>query len=266
MSSMEDRAAVPVVVVARQNLHLTKLCIGSILAQDVPVEVLLVSNACDDGTDQWAATKPITVIHTGEQWSLAKCWNVALAALWKAGWNRAIVCNNDIVVQPMTARILDAMQMPFVSCISVGTPEQLEPRSEAQIEALRMGARPHPDYSCWMIRKSVTDRGIWFNEECWPAYVEDTFHHKAMHDAGIPAMCIDLPYLHHSSSTLKSASVREQAIIRRGADENRKRFRDKYGCVPGEPAYEALFQSTTPPEVPPATATVSAHPENRTTA
>ena len=33
----------------------------------------------------------------------------------------------------------------------------------------------------------MTDRGLWFNEECWPAYVEDAFHHKAMHDAGIPA-------------------------------------------------------------------------------
>lgn len=232
---------IPVVVVARNNLQLTKRTVASALNQDVPVELLVVDNASSDGTAAWLSSKTFARIHTGEQWSLAKCWNVALKALWKAGHERALVLNNDLEIAKCTARTLDAINGPFVTCVSVGSAEQFDADIQPDIEELRAGARPHPDYSCWMIRKSVTDRNIWFNEECWPGYCEDSFHHKALHDAGIHAMCVSLPFLHHGSSTLKNADEGEASRIRRGADANRARFKAKYGCLPGTPEYEELF-------------------------
>lgn len=237
---MQDKP-IPIVIVARNGLALTKQAVNSALAQDVPVEVLVVNNHSQDSTTQWLAVKPVSTIHTMEQWALAKCWNVALAALWKLGFDRAIVLNNDVVLRPDTARLLDAHGGPFVTCVSVGTEDQMGEPGDRNIEDLRETQRNHPDYSCWLIRKSVTDRNIRFNEECWPAYLEDCFHHKAMHNAGIPAVCISLPFLHYSASTLKAADPSEQARIRRGADANRKRFQAKYGCVPGTKEYEALF-------------------------
>lgn len=233
--------AIPIVIIARNNLALTKRAVNSALLQDVPVEVVVVDNASTDSTAAWLRTKPVATISTNEQWALAKCWNVALQALWKAGWEEACVINNDVLLRSDTVRLLSAHGSAFVTCVSVDSEDQLGVAGDRKIEDLHGTEREHPDYSCWLIRKSVTDRGIWFNEECWPGYVEDSFHHKAMHDAGIRALCISLPFLHYGASTVKQAEPGEAARIRRGADANRERFRLKYGCLPGSKQYEALF-------------------------
>lgn len=231
----------PIVIVARNNLALTKKTVKSALAQDVPVTVLVVDNQSTDGSAAWLATKPIAVISTGEQWALAKCWNTALKALWKAGWDRALVLNNDVEIRTDCVRLLDSHGGPFTTCVSVGSADRMGEPGDRDIDALRAAERPHPDFSAFMIRKYVTDRIGWFDEECFPAYVEDSFAHVSMYRAGIKAVCISLPFLHHGASTLKQASPVDAARIRRGADTNRKRFKAKYGCFPGEAGYEALF-------------------------
>ncbi len=237
--------AIPVVIVTRNGLSLTKKAMASVIAQDVPVEVLVVDNQSSDGTRQWLGTKRVATIMTDTQWSLAKCWNTALRSLWKSGYDRALVLNNDIEIAPCTARVLDAIASPFVTCVSVDTEEQFhipEPSMEELIES----QREHPDYSSVFIRKYVTDKNIWFNEECFPAYCEDAFHHKAMYDAGIKAICVSLPFLHHGASTVKNCGEAERIIIQRGAGRNRELFKKRYGCVPGSPDYYALFGATEP--------------------
>jgi GT2 family glycosyltransferase len=102
-------------------------------------------------------------------------------------------------------------------------------------------SQPHPDFSCFLIHKRVTDKVGWFDEEYTPAFCEDCDYHVRMHRAGIRAVCLDLPFLHHGSMTVKNAESGEQARIKRGADQNRERFRQKYGCLPGTKEYEALF-------------------------
>ena len=239
--AVESVTDIPVVIVCRNGLALSKKALRSAMNQDVPVTVMVVDNASSDGTSAYLATKDIAVISTGEQWALAKCWNVALKSLWRAGYDRAVVAHNDILMRSDTARTLDAIGGEFVTCVSVSSEDQLGTPGDRDIDTLRDNARPHPDFSCWLIRKSVIDRNLWFNEECWPAYCEDNFAHFAMHRAGITAVCVDLPFVHHGASTLKNADEGEAARIRRGADANRERFRKAYGCVPGTAAYEALF-------------------------
>lgn len=233
--------AIPVVMVVRNNLALTKKALTSVLAQDVPVEVLVVNNDSSDGTAPYLSTKAVSIIHTGEQWALAKCWNTALRWFWNRGYTEALVVNNDVEIAADTARLLSSHGGPFVTCVSVNTEEQFNVVRTSDIEELRGTEREHPDYSCFLIRQSVTNRNLWFDEECFPAYLEDSFHHKAMFDAGIPAVCISLPFLHHGASTLKTASVYDQRIIKEGADRSRERFRKRYGCVPGTKEYEELF-------------------------
>lgn len=239
-----ERTSIPIVIVARNCIALTKKAVKSALDQNVPVDVLVIDNASTDGTAQWLATRPVATMHTGEQWALAKCWNVALKSLWKLGYDRALVLNNDLKIHPSTVRTLDSMGLPFVTCVSVNTEEQFV-EGTANIpsrEELLAGARPHPDYSCWLMRREVTDAGCWFNEECYPAYCEDSFHHKKMHDASIDAMCVSLPFLHYGASTLKDSNPAEARKIREGADRNRLLFKKAYGCLPGGPGYEELFQ------------------------
>jgi GT2 family glycosyltransferase len=231
-----------VACVARNNLHLTKLAIKSALAQDYPCDVLLIDNASTDGTSAWAGTKPIAYVQTRNQESLAACWNFALKL--KGHREHVLIMNNDAEIHSSTYRLLLAHGGPFVTCVSVNSVTQLHGQQGTEtdyVKELRAGERPHPDFSCFLIRRSVVEKVGLFDEDCWPAYTEDSRYHVRMHRAGVRAVCIDLPFLHHGASTLKNASEAEKIQIEHGAHKNRERFKELYGCYPGTPEYEELF-------------------------
>ena len=241
---MPDQQRVPIIMVTRNGLALTKNAVRSALAQDVPVDLLIVDNQSTDGTIEWLRSKAgISTIFMPKQMSLAACWNSALKILWKLGHDRALVINNDVVLRPDTVRLLNEHGGDFVTCVSVDSLDRIGTPGDRLIDDLRKAGRFHPDFSAFFIRKSVTDRVGWFNEECFPGYVEDSFFHVAMHHAGVKAVCIDLPFYHVGASTLKMALAGEALRIRRGADANRERFRQKYGCLPGSPEYNRIFES-----------------------
>lgn len=231
-----------VLIVARNNLSLTKVAVNSALAQDVPVTVLVIDNASEDGTIQWLKSKPhVAVISYTYQRSVAACWNRGIKVLQDCGADEVLVCNNDVKLRPDTYGLLASHGGPFVTCVSVNSPDQLGVPGDRKIEDLKLTQRPHPDYSCFMIRNVVTHTIGGFDESYYPAYCEDSDHHVRMHRAGIRAVCIDVPFYHAAAQTVKTADEGEQARIRRGADKNREKFRLKYGCLPGSPAYEGLF-------------------------
>ena len=231
-----------IVIVGRNNLHLTKRAVASALKQDMPCDVILVDNASSDGTAQWALTKRLAHVAFMEQKSLAFCWNFALKIIFKRQ-GHALVLNNDVEILPETYGYLlgysTHQRVPFVTCVSVNTQEQLDAADPLHWS---YHVRPHPDFSCFLIRKECFDLVGPFDEEMWPAYCEDTDYHVRMHRRGIKAVCIDLPFLHHGAGTIRNADPVEKAIIQRGADANRQRFKQKYGCLPGTPEYQMLFQ------------------------
>lgn len=241
-----------IIVVARNNIALTKQAVRAALAQDIPVEIIIVDNVSSDGTYFWARAvefqKPnVRLIRLSVQRSLAECWNLGLKMVWDNGGTHALVLNNDVVIHPATYRTLEEHGGLFVTTVSVDNEEQFhfddlpykfDDGGEAYIPD-----RPHPNFSGFLIRKECWDRVGPFNKEYYPAYCEDAEYHVRMYRAGIRAVCIDLPMLHlgNGANTLRFADPTEQAMIHRGADANRKRFRETYGCVPGESEYEALF-------------------------
>ena len=81
--------------------------LASLYTQDMRAfRLILVDNASTDGTRDWLKTKPVATLMTPVQWSLAKCWNEALRALWRTGHTSALLCNNDILLRPDTLRLL----------------------------------------------------------------------------------------------------------------------------------------------------------------
>jgi len=231
-----------IVIVTRNGLSLTKACVRSALSQQPACDVAVVENASTDGSVQWLKTKPVALIALQKQLSLAACWNMALKAAWRMKYEAVILCNNDIRLRPDTAALLLSEGSPFVSCVSVNNEEQMGMVGDRDIQSLRDGKRDRPDFSCFLIRKSVTEKVGWFDEDCWPAFTEDSRYHVRCHRAGVRCVCIDLPFYHEGSATLKEADEREAIIIRRGAEKNRKKFKELYGCVPGETEkYDALF-------------------------
>ena len=237
-----SRAGAGILLVARNGLALTKRAIRSALAQDVPAKVLVIDNQSTDGTNSWLLAKDgISRIMCMEQHSLSWCWNTGLRSLWSAGCSSVLVINNDVEIRSDTLSMLLAHGGEFVTCVSVDSVDRIGTPGDRSIEDLRAGERCHPDFSSFLIRKSVWDKGLRFDEECFPAYAEDSFAHTWMHQHGIRAVCIDLPFYHYAAGTLKGSSPGESERIKRGAGANRERFRQKYGCLPGSAEYEALF-------------------------
>ena len=232
-----------ILFVARNCLHLTKIAVRSAQIQDTPCDILVIDNASTDGTSQWLRTKDVAFIPLAKQESLAACWNRGLRTLWSVGYTSALVCNCDIELRPDTLSTLEAMDLPFVSCVSVGDGSQLGTPGDRNIRDLLAKKREHPDFSCFLIRKEVTSKVGWFDEEYYPAYCEDSSYHVRMHRAGVTAYCVDLPFLHLGAQTVKTATPEERIKIERGAEANRKRFQAKYGCLPGSPEYYNLFKA-----------------------
>jgi len=229
-----------IIISSRNNLHLTKKAVASALKQDYPCDVLLVDNASSDGTVEWANTKDIAMIAYQQQQSLAHCWNTALRFTF-AHSEHAMVVNNDVELRSDSYRLLLKHGGLFVTCVSVDIPERMGVHGDRRMEELRRSERPNPDYSCWLMRKAAWE-AVQFREEFYPCWHEDNSHHVDLHRAGIKAVCIDLPFLHHGSSTIKHADPAERAELERGFSRTKQRFFELYGCYPGTPEYDALFR------------------------
>lgn len=231
-------------IVARNNLHLTKLTLNSALMQEFPCHVWIMDNASSDNTHNWLRTKTQTRLHwfsTLIQRSLSSCWNEGLRRAFSSGYDRVLVLNNDVEISCDTYKWLCEWQYRtdshFTTAVSVNSKSELSPGR------MPTTSSPHPDFSCFMISQHCWDVVGGFDESFFPAYCEDNDYHVRMHRAGIEAVSIDLPYLHHGASTIKNADPVEQAMIRRGHDINKDRFKAKYGCYPTDAQYAQLFRS-----------------------
>lgn len=229
-----------ILFVARNNIHLTKRAVESALEQDIPSDILIVDNASTDGTKQWLAGQDVSTVTLGAQASLAACWNIGLMTFFQAGRTHVLVCNTDIELRRDAYRLLLAHGGPFVTCVSVDSRDRMGEYGDREARE-SLGERPHPDFSCFLIRAETVVKAGWFNEDYYPAFVEDCEYHVRMHRAGVRAVCIDVPFLHHGSATIKNASQAERNAIARGADANRARFKATYGCLPGTKEYQEMF-------------------------
>lgn len=224
-----------IITVCRNGADLTRRAVKSFLAQDIGnLEVLLIDNGTEDNTREIMRQYENVRIMRMQDASVAECWNAGLGWLFKQGASWVLVCNNDVELRPDTFRILQVENAPFVTGIGVSERKQVHlnpPTSK----------RPHPDFSCFMIRADCWQTVGPFNEEYKGAYVEDLEFHVRMHKAGIHAYCIDLPFYHERSSTLKNSSEAERKRICEQAERNRELFKQKWGVAPGSPEYYELF-------------------------
>lgn len=232
-----------VVCIARNNLALTRNAVASFFRQDIRhIRVMVIDNVSDDGTRAWLNMRQeqnpdILTMRFGSQKSVAACWNRALTWAFSRKLPYVLVCNNDVVLRPDTMRLLVEHGGPFVTGVGVNTQQQTEscdPKNE----------RPHPDFSCFLIRRECWDRVGSFDEKFEVAFYEDNEYHVRMHRNGIKACCIGVPFHHVGSATMRNADPEEQKRIGEQAQKNKEYFRSLFGCYPGTPEYDALFQET----------------------
>jgi hypothetical protein len=178
-----------------------------------------------------------------------------------------LVVNNDVRLRLDTYRQLVEDGGGFVTAVGTDDPAKIQPEPDscclvphtfrdgvvgASVESWYKppdpnAKRPHPDFSCFLIRRSVYETVGPFNEQFTGAYCEDADYHLRLHQAGIDAYCLDLPFLHYGAQTIKLAfGTGVDTEIKQQADRNRALFRELHGVDVGSEGYYALFGHGTP--------------------
>lgn len=226
----------PVLMLCRNSLALTIKAMESVLNQDIEVTPYIIDNDSTDGTAEWL--KGVNTVVRSLRFTPAKgvsaSWNFGLSYLFDvAQCDHVLVVNNDVQLRPDTYRELIDARADFVTAVGVGDPAQLE-----WDHVHRM--RPHPDFSCFLIDKSVW-RTVGQFDESMVHYASDADYHLRMHQAGIKAYTNGIPFYHYASGTLKTATETERQQIHWQADRDRETFERKWGVKIGSPDYYAMF-------------------------
>lgn len=231
----------PVLMLARNALELTKRAVESVLAQDIPTILYAVNNHSTDGTEEYLdGLAPRVVIQTFKPaQGVSASWNWGLTEIFRT-WDHCLVLNNDLILRSDTYSALLADGGQFVTAVSVDDPARIEGE-------WRKAPRPHPDFSAYLIRREAWQRVGAFDESM-VLYASDADMHIRLHQAGIEAYTIGIPFYHVASGTLKSAGPFEKARIQAQADKDRETFANKWGVAVGSAEYYRLFGHGAPDE------------------
>lgn len=237
----------PVLILARNCLELTKRCVESVRAQDIETDIFVYDNGSTDGTVEWGKLSSLDWTH-GHRGTLREFWQVDKNEGVSRGWNillthlfnidrvnRVLVLNNDVVLPSEFYSSLISYDVPFISGVSVDTMSAIQYPSRWENPA------PCPDFSAFLIRRDCWNTVGPFDEKM-VHYAGDCDYHVRAHRAGIKLLNSGVPFYHERSSTLKNADPKDRVKISNQANADRQAFREKWGCIPGEPAYAELFK------------------------
>jgi len=255
-------AIVPVVC----GPELTEAAVSDLLAQSVPVRILIINQGVDSGfrdrLERLAEQHPELYLwsHNPPLPSLSASWNAALDMAWASGATEALVVNNDCRLDPRTVSILQAvLTWPkrgnlFVSAVGV-TQEQFDARpdplfslpdedpvTDATYDALPKGG---PDFSCFMV-SAAGHAKYRFDEGFVPAHCEDLDMHRRylLGGDGDKIFSINLPYLHYGAQTIQQSSPEVRARIEQQTQAiARVHYAKKWGGPVNEETYLIPFNS-----------------------
>jgi len=220
----------------RSGLEMTREAIDSFYQQDCGnIQVVIIDNSqskiCNDFPWNHIEKPP-------QPLGVAESWNLAIGKAFDSLGviKHVLVCNNDIVLRPDAYRLLLEDGGGFVTCVGDANRDAIrgEPRPHDK--------RPHPDFACFLIRKWVWDKVGPFDENFKGAYCEDNDYHLRMHQAGVDAHCIGVPFYHRVSGTIKHLSDVDALAVHEQANRNRAYFQQKWNCLPGDERYYQYFK------------------------
>jgi GT2 family glycosyltransferase len=235
----------PVLILTRNNLELTKRCVESVRAQDIPTELFIYDNGSTDGTHEWIVNNrdllgfrdSINCINTGVTYA----WNVMLKYNFEdEGRTSVLVLNNDAIIPPWFMRELASYGLlyeldPFVTGVAT---------NDMSVIAEKAGVcppSPHPDFSAFLIGRSVWERVGPFDER-FVLYCQDCDYHVRAHRAGVHLWKANVPYFHINSQTLHRSTPVDRMAIQEQANRDRAMFKSIYGVLPGTAEYNELFK------------------------
>ena len=222
----------------RSGLEMTREAIDSFYQQDCgDVYVSIIDNSGTCLAGNLGLTKSYGIAIPSEPVGVAQSWNIMIRATFEdTRIEHVLVCNNDIILRPDAYRLLLEDGGGFVTCVGDANRDAIwgEPRPHDK--------RPHPDFACFLIRKWVWDKVGPFDENFKGAYCEDNDYHLRMHQAGVDAHCIGVPFYHRVSGTIKHLSDVDALAVHEQANRNRAYFQQKWNCLPGDERYYQYFK------------------------
>jgi len=231
---------------------MTMRCIRTVLEQDIPVKILIIYNGTDTNlirvnrftADERGAIDYVRVLDKSVAW----CWNLGLSHILGVNEeDHCLVINNDVELRSDSYSRLLASPGPFVTLVGNSNMDQVFPERTPGAPGLPPMSgerRPHPDFSCYLIRREAWEKVGMFDENFEGAYCEDSDYHCRLHMAGITAYCIDYPFYHVGSGTIKNVGDREAREIHERAERNREYFKEKWGFKVGSKEYYEFFKQT----------------------
>lgn len=226
----------PLLCILRNGLPLTRNANLTFMAQDIGVDVLFIDNDSTDGTAQWLSSLDIHTIRNSPPKGVSESWNQGLGWWFSKGAEYVLCVNNDVALRLDTMRLLVEDEGGFVTAVGNSDPKCILSTTPPT------GKRPNPDFSCYLIRRWVWEKVGPFDENFKVGFCEDWDYHLRMERAGIQAYCIDIPFYHVASGTLKCMKEEELAMVQAQATKNREHFKSKYGFEGASPEYYEQFK------------------------
>ena len=219
-------------------LELTKAAIESIQS---PCTVILIDNASDDGTQEWARRmdgqkltfgKILKYVRNDGRLGVAASWNQGIRMAFEDEECQYVaVLNNDIILHPKTLNNLMAYmdKTGYLMVTGDNIKDRMSPETMIQMELpvpytdfdlwpIEGWRAEGPDFSCFLINRETIRVIGWFDERFEGAYCEDQdFHVRCdrarrhafeFNDQNFPADKIHFkrlssaPYYHYASQTV----------------------------------------------------------------
>jgi hypothetical protein len=181
------------------------------------------------------------MLHKSPGLSVARSWNKGLSLLFHdTAMEHVLVRNNDVELPTEMYRWLVQSSFEFPTGVGVDTREQMKAVADSAGAQAYLSS-PHPDFSCYLMRRIVWEKVGGFDENMEGAFCEDWDYHVRLHVAGIQAMSIGLPFYHVGSATIKLMPDKARDSLSKQAEANRKYFKAKWGFGGGTPEYNDFF-------------------------
>lgn len=222
----------PVLMVAYNNVQLTERAIDSIAAQQEDLFLLVVNNGSNDGTKKYLNSlqeqNPIgvNVHHSTKNQSPVMWANDMLKKVFTEGMQHALLLANDVVIPPDF--YTELLKWPRgIVCAS-----EVRSLPLPDMKPYRAVSENTP-MSAMLLRKwcydAVVARDGFFFDEGYFHYASDCDLALRIASCGIRGIQLNVPYLHHSSSTIKNAFDEEAKDMIDQANLDRGYFVKKWG-------------------------------------
>lgn len=233
-----------VLLVAYNNLSLTKDAVNSVLAQDIgPLDVYLIDNGSTDGTREYFSSvgmEPHT-IHAGH-WDTNISPNIvtnhSLEHIFQFH-DKVLGVANDLILPPNMYRLMN--QWPRGMVTASQNPNKDFPRFEQARAVSECTPFALILLRKWCYEALLAKDGHFFDEKFF-CYASDCDLALRMAACGIRGVQLDVQYYHYGSATWKLAPEAERNEMLKQADRDRAYFKQKHGFAVDSLEYGQVAQ------------------------